>query len=57
MTEGRRPLTNDEIRAAHEGEINPLHGRVHIVACDPRWVDRFEREAARVSGVLTDRRR
>ena len=55
MTEGRRPLTGDEIRVAHVGEIKPLHGRVHIVAYDPRWVGLFEREAARVSGVLADR--
>jgi GrpB-like predicted nucleotidyltransferase (UPF0157 family)/GNAT superfamily N-acetyltransferase len=54
-TDRRRPLTEDEIRAAHVGEVKPLHGRVLIVDYDPRWVDLFEREAARIRSVLADR--
>jgi len=49
----RRPLTDDEIRAAHVGEVRPLHGRVLIVDYDPQWGDLFEREAVRIRGVLS----
>jgi GrpB-like predicted nucleotidyltransferase (UPF0157 family)/GNAT superfamily N-acetyltransferase len=51
----RRPLTDDEIRAAHVGEVKPLQGRVRIVDYDPQWVDLFEREASRIRSVLSGR--
>lgn len=54
-TDRRRPLTDDEIRAAHVGEVRPLHGRVRIVDYDPQWGDLFEREAARIRSVLSGR--
>jgi GrpB-like predicted nucleotidyltransferase (UPF0157 family)/GNAT superfamily N-acetyltransferase len=54
-TDRRRTLSDDEIRAAHVGEARPLHGRVRIADYDPRWADLFEREAARIRGVLSGR--
>ena len=51
----RRPLTDVEIRAAHVGEVRPLHGRVRIVDYDPRWADLFDREADRIGNVLSGR--
>ena len=50
----RRPLSEDEIRAGHVGQVTPLHGRVLIVDYDPRWVELYEREAARIRGVLAN---
>jgi len=50
--DARRPLTDDEIRTAHVGEVRPLHGHVRIVDYDSQWVDLFEREAARIRSVL-----
>ena len=54
-TASRRPLTEDEIRAAHVAEVTPLNGRVVIVEYDPQWAELFEREAARIRGVLAER--
>ena len=51
----RRPLTEEQVRAAHVGEVKPLDGRVLIVDYDPRWVERFGREAARIRAVLSER--
>ena len=53
--DSRRPLTEEQIRAAHVGDVKPLDGRVLIVDYDPRWVERFEREAARIRAVLAER--
>ena len=54
-TDRRRPLTEEEIRAAHVGEVKPLGGRVLIVDYDPQWAELFEREAARIRGALAER--
>ena len=54
-TDRRRPLTEEEIRAAHVGEVKPLDGRVLIVDYDPQWAEVFEREAARIRGALAER--
>src|SRR5437764_6083499 len=35
--DSHRPLTEEQIRAAHVGEVTPLGGRVLIVDYDPRW--------------------
>jgi len=51
----RRPLTDEQIRAAHVGEVKPLAGRVPIVDYDPQWPELFEREAARIRAVLVER--
>src|SRR3989442_6039040 len=45
--DSHRPLTEEQIRAAHVGEVKPLGGRVLIVDYDPQWPELFEREAAR----------
>jgi GrpB-like predicted nucleotidyltransferase (UPF0157 family) len=54
-TDRGRALTEEQIRAAHVGEVKPLDGRVLIVDYDPRWVELFEREAARIRTVLGER--
>ena len=54
-TDVRRALTEEQIRAAHVGELKPLDGRVRIVEYDPQWAEQFEREAARIRGVLAER--
>ena len=54
-TDKGRPLTEEQIRAAHVGEVKPLDGRVLIVDYDPRWVELFEREAARIGAALSER--
>ena len=51
----RSPLTEEQIRAAHVGEVKRLDGRVEIVDYDPRWAELFEREAARIRGTLGER--
>jgi GrpB-like predicted nucleotidyltransferase (UPF0157 family) len=54
-TDGHRPLTEEQIRAAHVGEVKRLDGRVLIVDYNPQWVELFEREAARIRAVLAER--
>jgi GrpB-like predicted nucleotidyltransferase (UPF0157 family)/GNAT superfamily N-acetyltransferase len=54
-TDSHRPLTEEQIRAAHVGEVEPLGGRVVIVDYDPQWTELFEREAARIRAVLAAR--
>jgi GrpB-like predicted nucleotidyltransferase (UPF0157 family)/GNAT superfamily N-acetyltransferase len=54
-TDRRRPLTEEQIRAAHVGDVKPLDGRVLMVDYDPRWVELFEREATRIRTVLGER--
>ena len=48
------PLSEEQIRAAHVGELKPLDGRIVLVDYDPRWADVFEREAARIRAVLAE---
>jgi GrpB-like predicted nucleotidyltransferase (UPF0157 family) len=50
-----RPKSEEEIRAAHVGEIKPLHGRILLVDYDRRWPDVFEQEAVRIRKALKDR--
>jgi GrpB-like predicted nucleotidyltransferase (UPF0157 family)/GNAT superfamily N-acetyltransferase len=54
-TDTRRPMTEEQIRAAHLREVKSLDGRVVIVDYDPQWAELFEREAARIRGVLAGR--
>jgi GrpB-like predicted nucleotidyltransferase (UPF0157 family) len=49
------PLTEEEIRAATVGELQPLTGQIQVVDYDPAWPDLFEREAGRIRAVLGDR--
>jgi GrpB-like predicted nucleotidyltransferase (UPF0157 family)/GNAT superfamily N-acetyltransferase len=54
-SEDRRPKTEEDIRAAHVGEVKPLQGHVLLVDYDPRWPGLFEREAVRIRRALDDR--
>ena len=54
-TDRRHALTEEQIRAAHVGDVTPLDRRVLMVDYDPRWVELFEREAARIGAVLSER--
>ena len=49
------PSTEEQIRAAHVGELTPLIGHIHIVDYDPEWPRLFEREAERIQAALGDR--
>lgn len=49
------PLTEEQIRAAHVGELAPLVGPIQIVDYDPKWPRLFEHEAERVQATLGDR--
>jgi GrpB-like predicted nucleotidyltransferase (UPF0157 family) len=46
------PRTEEEIRAYTVGELKPLAGPIQIAEYDPRWPDRFAREAERLRSVL-----
>src|SRR5258708_229193 len=48
----RVPLTDEQILAAHVGELAPLVGPIHIVDYDPEWPQLFEREAKRIQAAL-----
>ena len=48
------PLTEEQIRAAHVGEVVPRVGPIHIVEYDPEWPRLFEREAKRIRATLGD---
>jgi GrpB-like predicted nucleotidyltransferase (UPF0157 family) len=49
------PLTEEEIRAATVGELTPHAAAIHIAAYDPEWPRLFQREDARIRGVLGER--
>jgi GrpB-like predicted nucleotidyltransferase (UPF0157 family) len=55
MTDSHCPLSEEQIRAAHVGEVKPLDGRILLVDYDSRWPELFEREAARIRAVLAER--
>jgi GrpB-like predicted nucleotidyltransferase (UPF0157 family) len=44
-----------EIRAATIGEPQRISGPIHLAEYDPVWPELFEREEARIRGVLGDR--
>ena len=54
LTDRHMPLTDEQIRAAHVGEVEPLNGRILLVDHDPRWAELFAREAARIRAVLAE---
>jgi GrpB-like predicted nucleotidyltransferase (UPF0157 family) len=54
LTDRRMPLTDEQICAAHVGELKPLNARILLVDYDPRWAELFEREAARIRTVLAE---
>lgn len=49
------PMTEQQIRDATVGEPTRLAGQIEIVDYDPRWPERYEREARRVRAALGDR--
>ena len=51
----REPSTEEQIRAAHVGELTPLVGPILIVDYDPEWPRLFEREAERIQAALGER--
>jgi GrpB-like predicted nucleotidyltransferase (UPF0157 family) len=51
----RAPMTEEQIRAATIGELNPLSGRILIVDYDPRWRELFAREEKRIRAALESR--
>jgi GrpB-like predicted nucleotidyltransferase (UPF0157 family) len=48
----RQPSTEEQILAAHVGEVMPLTESVLIVGYDPQWPRLFEREAVRIQAAL-----
>ena len=46
------PLTEEEIEAATVGELVPHNATIRLAEYDPLWPALYEREAARVRGVL-----
>ena len=57
MTEKQRqePSTEEQIRAAHVGELVLLVGPIQIVDYDPEWPRLFAREAERIQATLGER--
>lgn len=49
------PMTDEQIRAVHVGELKELNRSVHIAEYDPEWLQLFEREATRIRAVLGER--
>ena len=49
------PQTEEQLRAAHIGELTPLAGPIQIVDYDPEWPRLFEREVERIQAALSDR--
>ncbi len=49
------PLTEEQLRAAHVGELVPLNGAILLADYSPEWPRLFEREAARVRSALGER--
>lgn len=48
----RAATTEEQLRAATVGELQPLTGLIQVVDYDPAWLRLFEREAARIRGAL-----
>lgn len=53
-TTTHEPSSEEQIRAAHIGEVTPLTGHIVIVDYDPEWPRLFEREARRIRAALGD---
>ncbi|WP_019588010.1 GrpB family protein [Deinococcus apachensis] len=50
-----KPVTEEQVQAAWVGELPRLAGRVEVRAYDPQWPHLYEREAARLRGLLGER--
>ena len=46
------PLSEDYLRTHTIDELKPLSARILLVAYDPTWPDRFQREAERIGRAL-----
>lgn len=51
----RESSTEEEIQAAHIGELTPLDGHIYIVDYDTAWPRFFQREAERIQVALGNR--
>jgi GrpB-like predicted nucleotidyltransferase (UPF0157 family) len=49
------PTTEEELRAAHVGQLMPLDSSIYIAEYDLSWPELFQREAARIRAVLGTR--
>ncbi len=49
------PMTEEQIRAVHVGELVPLAGKIQLADYDPEWPRLYEREAERVRAALGER--
>lgn len=48
-------MTEEQIRAATIGELEPHAAVIHLAEYDPEWPRLFEREAAQIRGALGER--
>src|SRR6187402_2249435 len=51
----RQPSSEADIRKYTIGELKPHDAPIRLVDYDPAWPGLFEREAARIRGVLAER--
>jgi GrpB-like predicted nucleotidyltransferase (UPF0157 family) len=51
----RKPTSEEDIRKYTVGELKPHAATIQLVDYDPAWPGLFEREAARIRGVLGER--
>jgi GrpB-like predicted nucleotidyltransferase (UPF0157 family) len=49
------PMTEEQLRATHVGELQPLTAPIYIAEYDPEWPRLFEREAERIRVALGER--
>ena len=49
------PMTEEQMRAVHVGELTPQSGPIEIVDYDPEWPRFFQREADRIRTALGDK--
>lgn len=50
--DGQAPLSEDYLRTHTIGELKPLSAPILLVAYDPLWPDRFQREAEKIRRAL-----
>jgi GrpB-like predicted nucleotidyltransferase (UPF0157 family) len=55
VTPDREPFTEEELRSATVGALEPLAERIRLVEYDPGWPVLYEREAERVRKALGER--
>ena len=55
MATDRKPMTEEQMRAAVVGELETHEGQIFLADYDPEWPRLFEREAERIRGALGDK--